>query len=408
VSAELRPDPAELLEGYDPFDEQTAPYKWEILAHARRECPVPHVVPRTDPDGGYRMITRYRDVRYVLEHPELFASAQSAVTPNPVRLPPLDSDPPLQQEFRKLLNPLMSRSSLLRFEPQMREIARAAIEGFIDDGRLEFVSQFAIPFSAGVLSRVIFDESDQQRVQSALEVVAVLASDPSPEAFGRLAALAGEYISKRAASTGSGEAAAGTSEDILTALVTGTIGGRPLTEEERVGVVTVLFLAGLDTTRGALGNIAAQLARDPDLERRLRDPQWIRRDMDEFLRFESPVAIMARTATAEVEVGGHRFTAGDRLLVNFGSANRDDAQFADGDRLDFELARPGNVAFGLGIHRCLGSNLARLQLEIGWDELLRRVTGLRFAEDGYEVRYDTGMVHGPTEIPLVFDRTDSG
>jgi cytochrome P450 len=401
-------DPAVLLDGYDPFDEETAPHKWEILAHARRECPVPHVVPRTDPEGGYRMITRYRDVRFVLEHPELFASAQSAVTPNPVRLPPLDSDPPLQQEFRKLLNPLMSRSSLMRFEPEMRAIARAAIEGFIDDGRLEFVRQFAIPFSAGVLSRVIFDESDEQRVQSALEVVAVLASDPSPPAFGRLAGLAGEYIAKRAASEVTAADTAGTSEDILTALVTGQVDGRPLTDEERIGVVTVLFLAGLDTTRGALGNIAAQLARDPGLEQRLRDPQWIRRDMDEFLRFESPVAIMARTATADVELGGHKFAAGDRVLVNFGSANRDGEQFADGDRLDFGLARPGNMAFGLGIHRCLGSNLARLQLEIGWDELLRRVTNLRFADPSYVVRYDTGMVHGPVEIPLVFDQLNSG
>jgi cytochrome P450 len=387
-----------LLAEYDPFAEETAPAKWDILDEARARCPIPRVYPRTDPGVNYRMITRYEDVRFVLEHPEIFSSTGSAISEINVRLPPLDADPPEQPDFRKILNPLMSRSALLRFEPAMRRIARETIDGFIDDGECEFISQFAVPFSAGVLSRVIFDEDDAGKIAETVGVVSKCATDPSPESFFQLAMCAAGYIAKR-------EATPGDADDILTALAGGTVTGRAMTQEEHLGVVTVLFLAGLDTTRGALGNIAAHLARDPSLEARLRDPKWIRRDMDEFLRFESPVAIMGRTVLREVEVGGTRFVPGDRIIVNFGSANRDDKQFPNGDRLDFDQPRSGNMAFGLGIHRCLGSNLARLQLEFGYHELLSRVTNLRLL-DGHTVHYETGMVHGPAALPLRFDKVE--
>lgn len=387
---------AELLDGYDPFDEVTAEHKWEILAHARAQCPVARTAPRTDPGVTYFMVSRYRDVRYVLEHPEIFSSQQSALAQKAVQMPPIDSDPPLQQEFRKLLNPLFSRSALLRFAPEMRGIAQSAIAGFVDRGEFEFVSDFAIPFSAGVLSRVIFDEDDEARVREALGVVSVLAASPTPEAFGRLAELAGGYLAKKSA-------ASAADQDVVATIAAGQVAGRPLSQLEQIGVITVLFLAGLDTTRGALGNIAAQLARRPELEAQLRDPTWIRRDMDEFLRYESPVAIMARTVVEEVELAGHRFVPGDRVMVNYGAANRDREQFSDPDRLDFHQTRPGNMAFGLGIHRCLGSHLARLQLEIGWDELLKQITDIKLA-DGFDVHYETGMVHGPAALQLTFDR----
>lgn len=396
VDGDTAADIAEVTRDYDPFDERTAPLKWEVLAHAREHCPVLPVRPRTDPGVTYSMIVRYRDVRFVLEHPEIFSSSGSAVSAITVRLPPLDSDPPQHPDFRAILNPLMSRGALLRFEPQMRAIASAAVDAFIDAGRCEFVGEFAIPFSAGVLSTIIFDEDDKDRIDEGVEVVARCSRDSSPEAFFELAMFAAQYIAKRQQSPG-------TADDILTALLRGTVEGRPLTDDEFLGVVTTLFLAGLDTTKGALSNIAARLAADPTLEPRLRDPGWIKRDMDEFLRYEAPVAIMGRTVLQEVELGGHRFTPGERVIINFGSANRDNEQYPGGEELDFDTPHPGNMAFGLGIHRCLGSNLARLQLQIGYDELLRRVTNLRLPV-GHTVVYDTGMIHGPAELPLTFDR----
>jgi cytochrome P450 len=127
--------------------------------------------------------------------------------------------------------------------------------------------------------------------------------------------------------------------------------------------------------------------------------------MDELLRFESPVAIMGRTVLQEVQLAGRQFAPGDRVIVNFGSANRDEQQYETADQLRFDLSRSGLVSFGLGIHRCLGSNLARLQLQIGFEELLAAITRLRLATDS-GVTYDTGMIHGPAALPLTFDRRE--
>lgn len=392
------PDIAETTAHYDPFAMETAPQKYDVLAHARATCPVLEVHPGPDPNTPYYMITRYDDVRYVLEHPELFSSGGVAISEAAVPLPPLDSDPPLHPDLRKILNPLMSRKTLSRFESQMRAVARAAIEKFIDAGRFEFVGDFAIPLSAGVLSTIIFEDEDNERVAHVGAIAARIARTPSPEAFGELAAFAAQYIQLRQASPGG-------ADDILTALLNGSILGRPMAPEEVIGVVATLFLAGLDTTKGALSSIAARIATEPGLEDRVRDPEWIRHDMDEFLRFESPVAIMGRTVLLEVELAGRSFVPGDRVIVNFASANRDEQHFEDPDRLRFDVPRSGLMSFGLGIHRCLGSHLARLQLQIGFDELLGAITRLRLDGDG-PVVYDTGMIHGPATLPLTFDRRE--
>jgi len=392
-------DIAQTTASYDPFAPATAPRKWEVLAHARSKCPALQVYPGPDPQTPYWMLSRYADVRFVLEHPEMFSSTGVAISEAAVPLPPLDTDPPAQPELRKILNPLMSRKTLLRFEPQMRSIARAAIADFVDAGRCEFVADFAIPFSAGVLSTVVFDDNDRERIAHGGSIVKRCAREPTPESFGELAMFAAQYIQMRQANPG-------TPDDILTALLTGSVLGSPLTPEQVVGVVTTLFLAGLDTTKGALSNIAARIATEPGLEERVRAPGWIRHEMDELLRFESPVAIMGRTVRQEVELAGRRFAPGDRVIVNFGSANRDELQYEGADQLRFDVTRTGLLSFGLGIHRCLGSNLARLQLQLGFDELLTAITQLRLAGDG-PVTYDTGMIHGPAELQLAFDRRAS-
>jgi cytochrome P450 len=392
-------DIAEITAHYDPFAPETAPRKWEVLAHARSKCPALQMHPGPDPQTPYWMLSRYADVRFVLEHPEIFSSSGVAISEAAVPLPPLDADPPAHPALRRILNPLMSRKTLLRFEPQMRSIAHEAIAGFVDAGRCEFVADFAIPFSAGVLSTVVFDDKDKKRIAHGGSIVKRCAREPTPQSFGELAMFAAQYIQMRQANPGG-------PDDILTALLTGSILGRPLAPEEVIGVVTTLFLAGLDTTKGAFSNIAARIATESGLEERVRDPSWVRHDMDELLRCESPVAIMGRTVRQQVELAGRRFVPGDRVIINFGSANRDEGQHEGADQLRFDLARGGLLSFGLGIHRCLGSNLARLQLQVGFDELLSALTRLRLAGDG-PVRYDTGMIHGPAELPLAFDRRAS-
>jgi len=377
------------------WDPEHEAQKWEVFAHARQKCPVAH----TDADGGGQyVVTRYEDVRTVLEDPYTYSSTGVAPRPSPVALNPLDADPPLQPDLRKILNPLFSRTFLMKFEPQMRKNAAALVDGWIERGRVEMITEYAAPFVGGALAQIVFDEQDHTKMQAAIDIVTATAIEGSDEAFFNLAVLAGEYIAER-------EENPVERNDVLNAITTGTVlGGRPLNEDERLGVVTVLFLGGLDTTRGAIGAIAYHLARRPELEERLRDPRWIRQDMDEFIRLDSPVGCLGRRAMKDVELGGVEIKEGEQLLVRFDSANRDDAKFPNASELEFDTPRSGHAGFGLGIHRCLGAHLARIQITIAFDELLKRVTSLRFADGtADDVHWAPGIANGPEKLDLTFD-----
>ncbi|MGB7358920.1 MAG: cytochrome P450 [Mycobacterium sp.] len=387
-------DPAELLPHYDMFDADHEQVKWKLFEYARANCPVFH----TDADGkGQYVVTRYQDVKRVLMDPKTFSSVGVAPRTSPVCLNPLDVDPPFQIELRKLLNPFFTRGHLLRFEAELRKTAADLVDAFRGTGRCEFVRDFATPFVARAMATVVFNEGDRDKMEAIAEVVIANAMEPNDESYLRLSELAQLYLGDR-------QQHPTDRNDLLTAITTGTVaGGRLLTEVERLGVITVLFLGGLDTTRGAMGFIAHALAVEPDLETRLRNPAWIRHDMDELIRLGSSVGCLGRRATTDVELGGVQISAGDHVLLRFDSANRDETQFDEAATPRFDIRRGGNVGFGLGVHRCLGAQFARLQLEIVFDELLARLTRVRLACDPDEIRWTPGIANGPEVLPLTFE-----
>lgn len=363
----------------------------DTLAKARTECPVLH----TEADGGYYVVTRYADVRTVCQHPEIFSSREPALRGIPVRVIPIDTDPPEHRLYRRFLNDYFSRPYLLRYERQMRDIAREAIAGFVDDGTFDVVSDYSIPFSAGSLARIVFATENDDLVARGVAAVKRVATESTPDAFQEVAALSMEAIA---------EASAG--DNVLAALATATLDGRPLTIEERLGVVTVLLLGGLDTTRGAIANIAYHLATRPDVEDILRDPEWWHGGaLDEFLRFEPTVAFMVRTVTRDTDLLSTPLHAGDRLAIHFYSANRDADQFDHPDQLVFDRPSNPHLAFGAGIHKCLGIHFARLQLAIAFDELLARTTNFRLVDADVEIPRQVGLpLNTPNELHLAFGR----
>lgn len=386
-------DAAELLDHYSLWDPEHEKVKWELFEHARNNCPVAH----TDASGGGQyLVTRYEDVRRVLQDPATFSSAKVVPGGAPVTLNPLDSDPPLQPELRKILNPLFTRNFLRQFEPDLRRSANHLIDGFIDNGRVDFIKEFAGPFVGSALATVVFNESDPEQMKRASDIVIRAGEAEDQTVLFELVALGKDYLDDR-------ERHPVDRHDVLNAITTGTVdGGRNLTPEEKLGVITVLFLGGLDTTRGALGSIAYQVATRPELEDRLRDPAWARQDMDEFLRLASPVGCLARIATMDVELTGVRINKGEQLLIRFDSANRDESQFKNPSSLRFDR-RGGNVAFGLGIHRCLGSHFARIQIAVAFEELFTRITHLRVADADAEIRWSPGIANGANALDLIFD-----
>lgn len=376
------------------FDEGDCARLDDELAWARRECPVVH----TDYDGGMYVVTRYDDLRTVAEHPEIFSSAMPGVNTVGVPLPPLDLDPPLHRDFRAFLNRYFSRAFLTRYRVVMEDLVDELVDGFVDAGEVEFVSGFAIPFSAGSLARIVLDDDNEERLDRAVAAVTVTATDQSPEAFGAVAMIANELLEDRARS---GQKR----DDFLQGIVDATVeGGRPLTQSEMLGVVTVLLLGGLDTTRGAIAYIGRFLAEVPGVEERMRRPEWTRRDLDEFLRYTSTVSVMGRVLTEDTELLGCPMKKGERLAVHWRSGSRDETKFERPDELVFDREKNPHAAFGFGIHRCLGQHFARLQLEIAFDRLLARVTNFR-VKPGTTVKEAVGVSNrAPEELHLLFDR----
>jgi cytochrome P450 len=375
----------------DLFDPSHSERLWEVLTYARTACPVL----KTDADEGYYIITRYDDLRTVLEDPGTYSSVQAGLRGVPLPMPPLTEDPPRHIEYRRALNKYLSRSFLGRYAADVRDTARTLLDNLVPRGRFDFMTDYAIPFTSRNLARVILDDSNAERIQRAIAIATRISSEGDPQAFFDMAALAEEFLRDRAAS-GSQR------DDVLSAIVNGTVEGRPLTLQEQVGATMIMFTGGLDTTKAALGNIAGHLAGDATLEQRLRDPEWIKADLDEFLRYESPITFMARTVTRDTELGGCPLKPGDRVAVHYASANRDESRFEHADRLDFGRQRNPHAAFGLGPHRCIGMHFARLQIEVAFGELLSRVTNLRIPQDA-QVQTAVGIVLSPEHLPVTFD-----
>ena len=375
----------------DLFDPSHSERLWEVLSYARMACPVL----KTDADEGYYIITRYDDLRTVLEDPGTYSSVQAGLRGVPLPMPPLTEDPPRHIEYRRALNKYLSRSFLGRYAADVRDTARTLLDNLVPRGRFDFMTDYAIPFTSRNLARVILDDSNAERIQRAIAIATRISSEGDPQAFFDMAALAEEFLRDRADS-GSQR------DDVLSAIVNGTVEGRPLTLQEQVGATMIMFTGGLDTTKAALGNIASHLAGDATLEQRLRDPEWIKADLDEFLRYESPITFMARTVTRDTELGGCPLKPGDRVAVHYASANRDESRFEHADRLDFDRRRNPHAAFGLGPHRCIGMHFARLQIEVAFGELLSRVTNLRIPQDA-QVQTAVGIVLSPEHLPVVFD-----
>jgi len=381
----------DLAPHFDLYDPVHGTRLWEVLDYARDACPVL----KTDADNGYYIVTRYEDLRAVLEDASTFSSAEAGLRGVPIPMPPLTEDPPNHIEYRRALNRYLSRSYLARYEEDVRGYARALLDDLVPKGRFEFMSEFAVPFTSGNLAKVILDDDNAERLDRAIQLATEISSNGRPEAFFELAGLAEDLLGERAA-------AASDRDDILSAIIGATVHGRPLTMEEQVGATTILFTGGLDTTKAALGNIIVRMAGNPAIEARVRDPEWIKGDLDEFLRLDSPIAFMARTVTKDIVLDGCPLHPGDRVAVHYASANRDAARFAAPAELDFSREHNPHAAFGIGPHRCIGLHFARLQIEIGFQELLARVTNIRIPA-GESVHTTTGVVQSPEYLPIEFD-----
>jgi cytochrome P450 len=327
----------------------------------------------SDLHGGFWIVSRHDDVRAVLKDHETFASGQGCflpVTPG-FRSLGLESDPPEHGKFRKLFLGLAGRAAVEASEPLLRRMTRRVVGEFAALGGGDAVSEISekLPVEGIALMCGLSAQTAAQVREMTVEMWKRMSEDPSAVApLMRL--LLGEVAARR----GHGRS------DYLTSLADAEIDGRPLTEDELGNVLLSAVVAGHETTMNASSNLMLELAKAPDLQRRLReDAGLVPHVVEEALRHRAPVHLFFRTVTRDATFAGTAMRAGDKVAVLYASANRDPDRFEDADVFDPHRDDLGHLTFGWGIHRCVGAPLAQAELRMLCEELLRHG---RFVLDG--------------------------
>jgi cytochrome P450 len=371
---------------------------YPIQDELRQRCPIAH----TQRFGGVWLPTRYKDVAAVAYDTERFSSRAIIVSNNKPRLdlapigdaPPITSDPPFHRDARQLLLPMFTKAAVAEQE----EATRAYCHELIDAMRGREVVDAARDYAQHIPVRVIadmlgFPPEDGPRFREFVENVLESINQPAEERLARQDELAGYLVAQIH------EHVARPRDDLTTYLINAELHGQKLDPMHVVGTMMLLLIAGIDTTWSAIGASLWHLAKTPaDRERLVAAPGLLPTAIEEFLRAYAPVT-MARLVKQDMRWNGVDMKADDWILLSFPAANRDPAQFERADEvlIDRELNR--HAAFGLGVHRCVGSHLARLELRVALEVWLERIPAFALA-DPAAVTWAAGQVRGPRALPL--------
>jgi len=367
---------------------------WQDL---RERCPVAH----TDRYRGVYLPTRYSDVREIAYDPERFSSRRVVVREGDYRVnsPPITSDPPDHRPMRMTLIPPFTPQAVALLEPQTRTVCNDLIDRFIEQGECDGAVDYAQHIPVRIIAHMLgisAEHGDQFRIwitmalQDGITNQAVL-----KQAEDEIAGYFAEQITKRRRMPGN---------DLISFLIKARLPtGEPFSDRDVLGTLRLLLVAGIDTTWSAIGSSLWHVAGHPgDRDRLVREPALIPTAVEEFLRAYAPVT-MAREIVTDTKVGGCSMREGEMVLLPFPAANRDPEKFADADQVRIDRRENAHVAFGLGIHRCIGSNLARMEMRIALEEWLKRVPAFRL-DRSRPMTWSQGAVRGPRLLPIVFDR----
>jgi cytochrome P450 len=383
-------------------DPEWARDPYPIQDDLRRRCPIAH----TDRFGGVWLPTRYDDVAAIAHDTEHFSSRAIVISnfrpPADIApvggTPPISSDPPFHHGARKLLLPAFTKSAVSRYEQSTRDFCHALIDGFAPDGGGDTTVDAATRYAQHIPIRVIadmlgFPPEDGETFLTFVED-AIGAVNLPPEERAGLMDRQFSYLDEQVR-----DHMAHPRDDLTTFLLNAELGGRKLDPDHVVGTMLLLLIAGIDTTWSAIGASLWHLAGHPDDRAALvADPSLIPTAAEEFLRAYAPVT-MARLVKEDMTWRGAKMKADDWILLSFPAANRDPAQFDRAGEVVITREVNKHAAFGLGIHRCLGSHLARMELRVALETWLARVPEFTLA-DPAAVTWSAGQIRGPRALPL--------
>jgi len=375
-----------------------APQIWDQL---RGTCPVAH----TERYGGTWLPVTHADVSAIARDTDHFSSelvivanrppVEERVMSKPIGpAPPITSDPPFHQHARRVLLPAFSPQMINPWEDEVRRLCNELLDSMGDADVVDAAVQYAQHIPVNVIARMLglpLEDSDYFR-----EAVHTVLENISAEASVRIAAVQEvfQYLLKHVEKHRDDP-----KDDLIGFLLNATIFDQPLSEEHVVGTIVLLLIAGIDTTWSAIGSSLWHLAGNPDdLARLVADPELMPTAIEELLRAYAPVT-MARVVAKDTQIGECPVKEGDWVLLPFPAANRDPAEFEDADKVIIDREFNRHAAFGLGIHRCLGSNLARLELRVAVEEFVRRFPRFELADES-AVTWSLGQVRGPRKLPV--------
>lgn len=372
----------------DPWGKRAAVAAWPRVFYSR--CLAPGMTAM-----GAWIVHKPDDVRHVLQNPALFSSHRimSAVMGGAFEVLPLEAEPTAHKQIRKLLNPQFSPARVQALSNDIREMAVQLIDAVVDDGGCDFVTAFSRPFPVLIFLRMMGMPLEQ--VHTFLEWEYQFLHTPDPV----VRAAAGEKITAYFVDLIADRRRV-PRDDLFSAIVNGTIDGRPVTDTEALGIGYNLFTGGLDTVTTTSEWLFSWIARHPGHQARLRaNPGEIPEAMEELLRL-FPVIMTHRWATDDTTIGDVAIKKGDPIGIPIVVANYDPETFPRPAEADFTRGRPRHLTFGSGPHTCLGVHLARRELQIAMEEWLSRVPPFT-VKPGTQLLAHPGIV-GLNILPLVW------
>jgi cytochrome P450 len=407
------------LAAFNPFDAATLQCPYPHYARMRDEAPVLHLE-----HLGMYLVTRHDLVLAILRDPMLYSSkfgrptmplnpddaarvAEAIAEGYPRMSTMLTTDPPEQTRFRGLVAKAFNPKTIAAMEPLIRSIVTDLIDAWGDRTDIEFVTDFAVPLPVRVIATMLSQPPERwvdiKRWSDAS--IAGIGTNISVET--RMAAERETNEFQRHFAAELEERRANPRDDLLSNLVHATIDEpgvdpRPLDTAEALSIISQLMVAGNETTTKLLTEMMRLLGEHPDQWTRVRsDTSRIERIVEESLRLSSPTQGIFRIVTEDHELGGVPLPKGARLVMVYGSANRDDAVFPDGESFDPDRERlREHLAFGKGIHFCLGASLSRLEAKVAMEELTRRIGAYRLSDSNTFAYYPSFMLRGLQRLDI--------
>ena len=371
-------------EGPDPLN----PFPW--YAQMRAHAPLLFY----EPYQSWQAF-RYDDVLRILSDYAAFSSNFSGGQgQDPLSGSMIAMDPPRHRQLRTLVTQAFTPRAVARLSDRITEIVNELLDRVIDRGEMDFVEELSYPLPVIVIAEMLgIPQADRARFKVWSDAIVGAGFDGPANPQGEMSAYFLNMIARRQADPG---------EDLISGLLAAQIDGEHLTTMELLGFCVLLLVAGNETTTNLLGNAVLTFDEHPEVWDALRaDPELVPSALEEVLRYRSPVQMMYRRAIAEVTIADQTIRPGQMVLAQIGSANRDAAQFPEPDRFDITRAPNRHLAFGHGIHFCLGAPLARLEGKIAVTLLLERLRDIRQVPGPLE-HTGSAIVYGVKHLPITF------